>query len=104
MTKTMAEKREYWANHAKNWKASGESKRSYAHRHNLRADQLGYWVQVFEAKPQTRNKAEAKGFVAVSVTTPGVEDLSIKLPNGLRLEGIHAGNLDLTRTLIERLK
>jgi len=104
MTKTIAEKRAYWADHAKNWKASGESKRGYARRHNIRPDQLGYWVQVFEAKPQTSNKTEAKGFVAVSVTAPSVESLTIKLPNGLKLEGIHSGNLDLTLALIESLK
>jgi len=33
--KTIAEKRAYWAEHAKNWKTSGESRRSYACRHNL---------------------------------------------------------------------
>jgi len=103
MTKTIVEKRAYWANHAKKWKASGESKRSYARRHNLRPDQLGYWVNVFEAKPQTNNKTEAKGFVAVSVTTPNILGLTIKLPSGVKLEGIHSGNLDITRALIGSL-
>jgi len=67
MTKTMDKKRVYWANHVKQWKESGESKRSYARRHTLKPDQLGYWVQVFEAKPQT---SKTKGFVAVHVTPP----------------------------------
>ncbi len=103
MAKTRAEKRAYWADHAKNWKVSGESKRSYARLHNLRPDQLGYWIQVFEAKPQTSNKAEAKRFVAVSVTAPSTQSLTIKLPSGLTLEGIHSGNLDITRVLIRSL-
>jgi len=103
MTKTIDEKRVYWADHAKNWKASGESKRSYAHRHNLKPDQLGYWVGVFEAKPQASHNTESKGFVAVSVTTPIEQYLTVKLPNGLTLEGVHAGNLDITRALIGSL-
>lgn len=103
MTKTIEEKRAYWAEHAKKWKESGESKRSYALRNNLRPDQLGYWVQVFEAKPQTSNKTESKGFVAVSVTTPADQGLTVKLPNGLILEGVHSANLDITRALIGSL-
>ncbi len=87
--KNDSRKRAYWAEHVKEWKKSGESKRSYACRHNLKSDQLGYWVQIFEVKSQTNNKTEAKGFVTVSVTTPNTPGLTVKLPNGLKDEKRH---------------
>jgi len=103
MTNTKAGKRAYWAKHVKRWRKSGETKSSYSRRHNLKPYQLTYWVQVFESKPQAENKPSPKGFVPVQIVEPSIQGLTVKLPNGLKLEGIDSDNLDVTRALIGSL-
>ena len=103
MTNTRAGKRSYWSKHVKQWKTSGETKSNYSRRHNLKPYQLTYWIQVFESQPQTENGSPSKGFVAVQVSDTSIQVLTVKLPNGLTLEGIHASNLDVTRALIGSL-
>ncbi len=100
MTSTREEKREYWTNQVNEWKASGETQRGYCRRHHLKPHQLTYWAQVFEEKSHTEHAPTTNGFVAVQVADSPIQGLTIRLPSGLRLEGIHAGNLALTREMI----
>ncbi len=50
MTKRIAEKRAYWDNHAKTWKESGESKRSYAHSTSY-LDEFGHYYSISSIRP-----------------------------------------------------
>jgi len=103
MPSTREEKRVYWASHVKEWKASGETQSGYCRRHRLKAHQLSYWKQVFESNSSTEQTPTCSGFVAVQVADPHPQGLTIRLPNGLRLEGVHAENLVVVRAVISWL-
>jgi len=99
---TKAAKRAYWENHIRQWEASGETQKSYCQHHQLKFHQFLYWKKVFDAKNETRQSTGASGFVAVKLNEPASEAqaLAIVLPNGRRLEGVHASNLNLVREIV----
>ncbi len=103
MTNKLTEKRDYWANHVKAWKASGETQSSYCRRHQLKPHQMTYWKSIFENDTQTA-QADARlsnGFVSVQMAArPIPQGLTIRLPNGLQLEGVHIDNLTLIQEII----
>ena len=100
MMNTKKSKRHYWANHIKDWKASGETQSHYCRHHDLKPHQLTYWKQVFKSQPQTAQASSSNGFVTLKVTDTATPDVTLHLPNGLRVDGIHAGNLAVIREII----
>ena len=58
MKETPSTKRAYWKRHIDAWKHSGESQAAYCRRHQLKADQMIYWRQVFSDE----------GFVAIDIS------------------------------------
>lgn len=102
MKNTKVAKRVYWAKHVEDWKASGESQSRYCRRNSLNTYQLTYWAQVLKSKPIAIRSKAAKGFVAVQVTTPTTQahGLTIRLPNGIQLEGVSTGNLAVVREMM----
>jgi hypothetical protein len=100
MMNTKQGKRDYWANQVKQWKASGETQSNYCRRHNLKPHQMTYWSQVYRSKPQSESASSSHGFVALKVIDSATPALTLLLPNGVRLEGVHAGNLSVVREII----
>jgi len=100
MKMTKDEKRAYWAKHIEAWKASGETRSDYCRIHRLKPHQLSYWNQVYRSKLHGKQVSSPRGFVAVQVSNPRNRDLIVELPNGLRLEGVHADNLPVIREII----
>ena len=102
-----AKKRAYWANHIKQWNTSGQTQSEYCRRHQLKLHQLVYWKQVFSNTPKPKVKKPVNtlsgGFVAMQLTPatePPAPDLTLQLPNGLRIEGVHASNLAVIQEII----
>jgi hypothetical protein len=95
------ERRAYWSGHVRDWQASGKTRSEYCRSHNLTAHQLTYWIKVVEPTLLPTEMA-GKGFVAVQVSEPRVATagLTIRLANGVRLEGVYAGNLNVIRELL----
>ena len=95
------ERREYGSKHVRDWQASGETRSGYCRLHDLKAHQLTYWIKAVEPTRLPTEKMPGKGFVAVHVTEPhATGGLTIRLPNGVRLEGVHGGNLTVIRDLL----
>jgi hypothetical protein len=61
MSKT--ERREFWRNHVRSWRASGMSQLGYCRLHGLKSHQLHYYIHEDDRQP---NKAEAAGEIASS--------------------------------------
>ena len=101
MMNTIEAKREYWANHIKDWKTSGETQSHYCQHHNLKPHQLSYWVRVFKSNSRADRSTNSKGFVALQVTHSATTGLTIRLPNGLQLGGVTAGDLAVVREMME---
>ena len=49
---TKAEKKDYWSQHIKQWKASGETQRHYCQHHQLKPHQFIYWKRIFSEQPK----------------------------------------------------
>ncbi len=103
MNNTRKEKRAWWANHIKDWKASGKTQSSYCRQHRTKPHQLIYWRQVFA--PQSEQAPASSGFIPVQVapSQPRSQGLTVRLSNGVCVEGVQASNLAVTRELIEWL-
>jgi len=103
MNNTRKEKRAWWANHIKDWKASGKTQSSYCRQHHIKPHQLTDWKQVFE--PEAEQTSISNGFVPVQVTASPLPacGLTVRLSGGVCIEGIQADNLAITRKLVEWL-
>jgi len=101
------DKRVYWANHVKQWKASGGSQSDYCRCNQLKPHQFTYWKHVFSTMPKqdfNPKPAIANGFVAVQLThssNPQAQEqaLMIQLPNGIRIENPRLNSLALIREM-----
>ncbi len=98
---TKKAKRNYWANHIKQWQVSGKTQSQYCQLHQLKSHQFVYWKQVFATQPEKPVKpSRPSGFVSVQVGEPPTQSLTLQLPGGLRIDGIQASNLELIREII----
>jgi len=97
------EKRAFWAHHVKAWQASGSSRSAYCRHHDLKLHQLIYWISTLDAnvivKPRASPVAASSGFIPVRVT-PSPQSLTVRLPNGIRIEGVGAANLSVIREMM----
>jgi len=101
------EKRDFWANHVKQYAISGKTLRAYCQQHHLKLHQLTYWRRIFSDQPNTResnsNKTTVSGFVGVQVSQPTettTQTLIVELPSGVRIKGIHPDNLNIIQEII----
>lgn len=92
---------EFWQRHVSQWRTSGLSKAAYSEQYDLTYHQMVYWSAKFEAVVEVK---PAGGFVPVSVSQPvGDADLSIRLPNGITIEGFNERCVDVIAKLIAQL-
>jgi len=99
-TSTKIEKRNYWSQHIKQWKASGDKQRHYCQHHQLKPHQFIYWKRIFSERPKKEPSIAPSGFIAVTVSKPDNQKLILRLPNGVSIEGIHTNNLKMIREII----
>lgn len=95
------EKRSHWANHLKQWGASGISQSDYCRQHQLKPHQFTYWKHVFN-DPKNVNPGTENSFVAVQVTRPSVQStqgMTIQLPNGIHIKSPQPINLELVQEM-----
>jgi len=100
MTITKEEKRARWATVINEWKASGESQRRYCQIHNIKPHQLTYWAQVSRSAQHAVKAKNHSGFVAVQIPDTQPAGLTIRLPNGLQLDGVTPSNLAIVQQII----
>ena len=97
----------YWHRHMAGWKNSGLSQQKFCKNNNLVYHQFLYWRHKLK---QTTNKSQQQtrqpsgsGFASVSIQPATEPGLSLLLPNGLIIQGIHANNLSLVSQLMTEL-
>jgi len=101
------DKKAYWANHVKQWKASGGSQSDYCRNNQLKLHQFTYWKHIFSAVPKqdvNPKPATGNGFVAVQLTHSSKpqtqeQELMIQLPNGIRIANAQLSSLELIREM-----
>lgn len=93
----------FWQRHVDQWRDSGLSKMAYCQQYSLVYHQMVYWCSKTENVVEEA-KASSTDFVAVSVTPSiGGAGLSVRLPNGIAIEGIDERSVALVGKLVEQL-
>ena len=98
----------FWQRHVAQWSTTELSKAAYCQQHALTYHQMVYWCTKLQSTGET--KTRSGGFVAVTVSPPSVgsssvsnSGLSIRLPNGVTIEGINDQSVQLVSKLIAQL-
>lgn len=86
-----------WRSHIQAWQRSGLSQAGYCRQHDLVLSRFGYWRRKLQGR-----LSPASGFVRV-VPRSTSEGLSVRLPSGLEIKGVEAGNLAVVTELVARL-
>jgi hypothetical protein len=93
----------FWQRHVSQWRESGVSKMAYCQQYSLVYHQMVYWSSK-KKKQIDQTDGTSNDFIAVSVTpTLGHSALSIRLPNGIAIEGINERSVALVGRLVEQL-
>jgi hypothetical protein len=86
--------------HITDWQVSGVSSSSYCKQKSLVYHQVVYWRRKLAPTENSREQEQAvTGFTRV-VSAPGVgiggtDGLTVSLPGGVSITGLHAGNIEL---------
>jgi hypothetical protein len=97
--------RQIWQERISQWEQTGQTQKAFCDAHNFDYHQFGYWrrrLQILEHS--TEAKPFRTGFAQVMARPMAASSgLSVTLPNGVRLEGVDAGNVSTVCHLIDRL-
>ena len=96
-------RRSFWQHHVDQWSTSGLSKMAYCKQYSLAYHQFVYWSNK-EQQSVANQHGKSSGFVALTVATQtSNQSLSIRLPNGIMIEGINDRSVALVGMLLEQL-
>lgn len=101
---TQQERAQFWHEQIDAWQASGLSGQAFCKQHGLSYHQL-----VYRRKKQNQTRsdqsARASGFTQVTQVQSSnpVRELTLALPGGVSITGIHAGNIDLLSMILGQL-
>jgi len=92
---------QFWQQHINQWSTSGLSKAAYSEQYALTYHQMVYWSAKLAPVVETDSTSS---FVAVSVSSDlRTAGLSIRLPNGIIIEGFNDHRVDVIAKLIAQL-
>jgi len=104
---THAERKRLWQQHIEDWQASGLSGMAYCQQQSLTYCRFVYWRKKL-AEPKAviaERPAGLPGFAKVAAL-PGPnssEGLTVSLPGGVSITGLHAGNVELLGAVLRQL-
>lgn len=94
----------FWKEHVEQWRESGLSKAMYCQQHSLVYHQMVYWCSKAEKKKVKQVAPVSKGFVAVKLAPlSNPTGLSVRLPNGIAIQGIDERSVSLVGQLVKQL-
>lgn len=96
-----------WTERIQSWRDSGVTQLSFCEKNDIKPHQFWYWKRKIEgpAKVETAQTVKNSAFIPVTITPKQpTSELTISLPNGLKLHGIDEHNIHLTQQLIGVLR
>lgn len=100
---TAQERTHFWQQQITAWQASGLSGPAFCQQRNLTYHQFVYWRKKQDsAEP---GQPDSAGFARVT-TSPALGacgELTLSLPNGVSIAGLHAGNVELLGAILRQL-
>lgn len=102
---TPVERKRLWQQHITDWQASGLSGMAYCQQQSLTYCRFVYWRKKLAEPDQVPERPVRSGFAKVAAV-PGPEPsegLTVSLPGGVSITGLHAGNVELLGAVLRQL-
>jgi len=97
-----AELHHFWQHTLAEWAASGLSGAAFCREHRLGYHQFGYWRRKLRAEDESQTDV---GFARVTPVADAdtADGLTVSLPGGVSITGLHAGNIELLGAVLRQL-
>jgi hypothetical protein len=97
---TQTERAQFWQQHIADWEDSGVSGSAYCKQQSLVYHQFVYWRQKLTPTDDSPKQEQVTTGFARVVSAPGAaigraDGLTVSLPGGVSITGLHAGNIEL---------
>lgn len=100
---TPLERDQFWEQQVSHWQSSGLSGAAFSEVQSLTYHQFVYWRKKLKQCGPEDAVAPA-GFARVAASTPGTGvGLTVSLPGGISIVGLHAGNVELLGAILRQL-
>ncbi|XOZ34848.1 IS66 family insertion sequence element accessory protein TnpA [Halomonadaceae bacterium KBTZ08] len=106
---TRTERHQFWQQTLADWAASELSGAAFCKERSLTYHQFVYWRQKLQGAPESASQAQAStapaGFARVAPAPggDGPDGLTVSLPGGVSITGLHAGNVELLGAVLSQL-
>lgn len=97
---------DFWHEQIRAWQVSGLSGQAFCKQHDLSYHRFVYWRKKQQDTTGAERPAHATGFAQVTTRnqlTGAQAGLTLSLPNGMSISGLHADNIGLLGTILEQL-
>lgn len=102
-----AERTHYWQQHIEHWRDTGLSGAAFCKQQSLSYHQFVYWRRKLKGTDDATGTESVpiSGFARVTqvAATSVSSDLTLRLPGGMAITGLHAGNVDLLGAILRQL-
>lgn len=95
----------YWQQTLSEWQASGLSGVAYCKQLSLSYHRFVYWRRKLNGSADRSKSPAQSGFVRVDpvLKDRSTDSLTVSLPGGVSITGLHAGNIELLGALLRQL-
>ncbi|MET4028477.1 hypothetical protein ABIE59_004028 [Marinobacter sp. MBR-99] len=101
---TPTERKQAWQQHITDWQASGLSGMAYCKQQTLTYCRFVYWRQKLTGSEEPGKADQARsGFARVAPMPDAGAGLTVSLPGGVSITGLHAGNIELLSAVLRQL-
>ena len=102
---TSTDRQHLWQQHITDWRASGLSGMAYCKQRSLAYCRFVYWRKKLADPEPVSDRAAPSGFARVAPVSGGgaTDGLTVSLPGGVSITGLHAGNVELLGAVLRQL-
>ena len=102
---TMQQRAHYWQQQLDDWLDSGLSGTAFCKQNELTYHQFTYWRNKLSKADQDSSQTRGPAGFARVANLPDARgsELTLTLPSGIAITGLHAGNLDVLGAILRQL-
>lgn len=102
---TRTDRQQLWQQRITDWRTSGLSGMAYCNQQSLTYSQFVYWRKKLADSEPVSDRAAPAGFATVAPVSgmEATDGLTVSLPGGVSITGLHAGNVELLGAVLRQL-
>ena len=95
---------QFWQQTLSDWQASGLSGAAYCKQESLVYHRFVYWRQKLTGREEPSKPVQTRsGFARVAQVANAGAGLTVSLPGGVSITGLHAGNIELLGAVLRQM-